>query len=275
MIGGTVMAKFIDMTGWIMSEHGVPDSRLTVIHRVEDYVSPKGAHIPQWLCECSCDNHTQCIIKSGDIRSGKILSCGCVHKERVSKLLKERRRCNPKLNVYSEKMIDEHGEYYIGYTSNTNEEFYFDAIDFDEVQKYCWYKYEADDGYCFLVAKIKGTEKHIKMTALLDCMYYDHIDRNTLNNRRYNLRKATFEENGRNKSLSVRNNSGVTGVYYRHDTNRWRAEIMVNYQNKSLGSFIDKDDAIIARLTAEAKYYKEFAPQQHLFEQYGITQQND
>ena len=275
MIGGVIMAQFIDMTGWIMSEHGVPDSRFTIIQRAEDYVSPKGAHIPQWLCECSCEQHTKCIVKSGDIRSGKILSCGCVHKERVSNLLKERHKNHPKLNVYSEKMIDEHGEYYIGYTSNTNEEFYFDANDFDEIKKYCWYKYEADDGYCTLVAKIKGTEKHIKMTALLDCMYYDHIDRNTLNNRRYNLREATFEENGRNKSLSVRNNSGVTGVYYRRDTNRWRAEIMVNYKNKSLGSFINKDDAIIARLKAEEKYYAEFAPQRHLFEQYGITQQND
>jgi ABC-2 type transport system ATP-binding protein len=31
------MSKFIDMTGWIMSEHGVSDSRLTVIEYFEDF----------------------------------------------------------------------------------------------------------------------------------------------------------------------------------------------------------------------------------------------
>ena len=38
-----------DMTGWKMWEHGVPDSRLTVIKQVEDYVTPKGQHHSQWL----------------------------------------------------------------------------------------------------------------------------------------------------------------------------------------------------------------------------------
>ena len=27
------MSKFIDKTGWIMKEHGVPESRLTVLYR--------------------------------------------------------------------------------------------------------------------------------------------------------------------------------------------------------------------------------------------------
>jgi hypothetical protein len=27
------MGKFIDMTGWKMSEHGIPDSRITVIDK--------------------------------------------------------------------------------------------------------------------------------------------------------------------------------------------------------------------------------------------------
>lgn len=30
--------KKIDMTGWVMKEHGVPDSRLSVIKEVELYV---------------------------------------------------------------------------------------------------------------------------------------------------------------------------------------------------------------------------------------------
>lgn len=30
-----------DMTGWIMSEHGVPDSKIKVIKQTEDYIKKK------------------------------------------------------------------------------------------------------------------------------------------------------------------------------------------------------------------------------------------
>lgn len=37
-----------DMTGWNMSEHGFPNSRITVLEQAEDYVSPKGLHYARW-----------------------------------------------------------------------------------------------------------------------------------------------------------------------------------------------------------------------------------
>ncbi len=46
--------RFEDITGWIMSEHGVPDSRLTVLKRAENKVYPSGKKTAQWLCQCSC-----------------------------------------------------------------------------------------------------------------------------------------------------------------------------------------------------------------------------
>lgn len=44
-----------DMTGWIMSEHGVPDSKLTILRQCEDYIKPNGKREAQWLCQCNCD----------------------------------------------------------------------------------------------------------------------------------------------------------------------------------------------------------------------------
>ena len=46
----------IDMTGWVMSEHGVPDSRLTVLKQAEDFIQPNGKHRAMWECKCSCGN---------------------------------------------------------------------------------------------------------------------------------------------------------------------------------------------------------------------------
>lgn len=69
----------IDMTGWIMSEHGVSDSRLTVLCRVDDHVDSRGVHYPRWKCQCECGNIV--IATANAIRRGKIKSCGCLLKD--------------------------------------------------------------------------------------------------------------------------------------------------------------------------------------------------
>ena len=81
--------NFIDMTGWVMSEHGVPDSRLTVIEqdKSEQYLG-KGAF---WLCECSCEEHNQIVADGTNISSqylegkmnSKNLYSNLIHKENL------------------------------------------------------------------------------------------------------------------------------------------------------------------------------------------------
>ena len=72
-----------------------------------------------------------------------------------------------------------------------------------------------------------------------------------------------------------KNNSGITGVRLDKRRNKWRASITLNQKFIWLGEYADKDDAIKARLLAEAKYFGDFAPQHHLFEQYGIEVDNE
>ena len=92
----------IDMTGWIMKEHGVPDSRLTII----EYLGKN-----RWKCKCNCGNIIT--TKGTNIRSGLTKSCGCLQKEVCSKLFSKDftgQRFN-KLVVlkYTEK-VNNHGE---------------------------------------------------------------------------------------------------------------------------------------------------------------------
>lgn len=71
------MVKRIDMTGWIMKEHGVPDSRLTVLYRSNDYIRPNGKHETVYHCKCECGN--ECDVLSYLLKRKKqpVKSCGC------------------------------------------------------------------------------------------------------------------------------------------------------------------------------------------------------
>lgn len=71
--------KKIDMTGWIMKEHGVPNSRLTVIKEVEPYISPRNIKQVCYLCKCECGN--ELIVKGQALRNGNTKSCGCLSRE--------------------------------------------------------------------------------------------------------------------------------------------------------------------------------------------------
>ena len=86
------MSKVIDRTNWVMAEHGVPDSRLTVIKRVEDRIYSNGNKYAQWLCECNCKEHNKIILTTGALRFTK--SCGCIQKEKASEHCKNFHKVN-------------------------------------------------------------------------------------------------------------------------------------------------------------------------------------
>lgn len=71
------MGKFIDKSGWIMKEHGVPNSRLTVLYR-----APNHGKKVYWHVKCECGNELDV---EGYSLNGNTLSCGCLHKERWRK----------------------------------------------------------------------------------------------------------------------------------------------------------------------------------------------
>lgn len=257
-----MFSTLIDMTGWIMSEHGVPDSRLTVLRRVEDHITSGGRHQVVWLCRCSCDEHKEIIVTGQGLRSGHIKSCGCLKRENGIK-----RRKHNKYNINEENKTV---EFFIENESS----FIVDLEDFNIVNEHYW---RVDtNGYVYTKEYI--TAKTIRLHSLL-CPYFvevDHIDQNKMNNRRSNFREVSRVENVRNRPLSKNNTSGFTGVYWSKKDQSWYSQITVNRNSIHLGYTDTKEQAIVQRLKAELKYFGvEFAPQRHLFEQYGIITPHD
>ena len=236
--------------------------RLTAKYRGEDYIRKNGDKAIRYYCDCDCGNTNILILKSS-LTHGLTKSCGCYN---VEKFIERVREITHKTNKY-----DLSGEYGIGWTSNTNEEFYFDLEDYDKIKDCCWRI--NSDGYIIGRFNNKDVMIHKVIMNLVsdNSKEIDHKDRNKLDNRKDNLRVASTRQNLLNKNLSSKNTSGITGVSFRKKQKTWIARISVNEKPIWLGSYIDKEDAIVARLKAEKKYYGEFAPQQHLYEQYGIV----
>ena len=69
-------AKLIDLTGQVYE-------RLTVIKRVDDYISPSGSHQVQWLCKCKCGKEV--IVTGNNLKNGNSKSCGCYNRELLTK----------------------------------------------------------------------------------------------------------------------------------------------------------------------------------------------
>lgn len=86
----------------------------------------------------------------------------------------------------------------------------------------------------------------------------DHKNRNTLDNRRSNLRIANYSQNAMNRRIYANNKSGVAGVTWDKTEKRWVAHIRVNKKLKKLGRFETLEEARIARLAAEEFYFGEF-----------------
>ncbi len=82
----------------------------------------------------------------------------------------------------------------------------------------------------------------------------DHIDRNKLNNDITNLRYISRSQNNFNKDGNKNNTSGVKGVSWHSQNQLWRAYIMLDYKQISLGTYESFEDACIARFCAEEKY---------------------
>ncbi len=104
------------------------------------------------------------------------------------------------------------------------------------------YRYISIDGQFYLAQRLAW----LLISGEWPEFEVDHRDRNRDNNAKSNLRPATRIQNTHNTSLRSDNTSGHAGVSYGHG--KWVARMVHEGKSSYLGRFLDKADAVEARL---------------------------
>lgn len=133
-------------------------------------------------------------------------------------------------------------------------------IDEDDLEKINKLKLIVKHGY----VKIRIKNKEISLAReIMNApfgMVVDHINGNTLDNRKCNLRICTNSQNLKNRKININNTTGAKGVTWRNNKRiPYRASIMVDGKLIRLGNFSFIDDAKKAYNNAANKYFGEFA----------------
>lgn len=222
--------------------------RWVVISKAPDKIDKNsGKHKTSWLCECVCKNKTQRIVTGTALRTGRSKSCGCIRDEKSKSKINKGRKIKP--NIY-----DLSGEYGIGYTKE-GEKFYFDLEDYDKIKKYNWHIH---NGYLIARSNYKIIRIHRIIMNAKENELVDHKNHNTLDNRKKNLRLCNNQKNCFNHIVQKNNTSGVSGVSWDKEYNKWRARLWIGEKCIHLGRFINFEDAVKVRNIAEVKYFKDF-----------------
>ncbi len=123
-----------------------------------------------------------------------------------------------------------------------------DDADFEQIAKYNWHfsgRYAARWGK----RHFHKREKVLMHRAILkphEGSEIDHINGNTLDNRRENLRICSHAENMHNARRRFDNTSGFKGVTWNKQHSKWQAQIQVSGSKVFIGRFNNKVEAAIA-----------------------------
>jgi len=123
------------------------------------------------------------------------------------------------------------------------------------------------DGYAIRTDRTNSKQQTIRMhRVILERVGFknfarsDHKNKNKLDNRRCNLRPATYNQNGYNQNKHKNNTSGYTGVCWHKRDKKWQVIIRrIDGKQIHLGYYGDSEKAARVYNEAAKKYRGEFA----------------
>jgi hypothetical protein len=202
--------------------------RLVVIKQSDKRSGKRKKLMYDCICDCG-NNHTVC---GETLRNGDVVSCGCYYEE-------TRGISSKNYNTYD---LDSY-TYGVGYCENGTH-FFFDKEDYFKINEYSWW-YDGRYVIAHSIQNDKYTTAIIRMHRVVmdigdrEDINVDHLNLVRYDCRKSNLRKASNEENARNKSQYYCTLENPVGV---HKINESRYDVYI--LKKIRGSRTTLEDAI-------------------------------
>jgi hypothetical protein len=140
-----------------------------------------------------------------------------------------------------------------------------DDEDYERVSQFKWCAVCLNGGRWYAQSNSFGLPRQTLLHRFIlelkpDDPEVDHISGDGLDCRRLNMRLATRQQNLANRfKFSGKYSSKYKGVTWSKRDKKWIAQIMVNYKNIRLGSFVIEEDAARAYDKAAIQHFGEYA----------------
>jgi len=141
-----------------------------------------------------------------------------------------------------------------------------DSEDYNRVSSRSWRLTVNHTGNLYVVSDVRHTDHiekillHREILRTYDDSMVDHVDGNGLDNRKYNLRVATNQQNVANShKWRKQTSSRYKGVFWDHSRGLWRAGIMFNRKKIYLGRYLREEEAAQAYDNRAVDLFGEFA----------------
>jgi len=141
-----------------------------------------------------------------------------------------------------------------------------DDWDYEELSQYKWHSQKIKNKFYACrrgSERLMQRESRILMHRQIMCaspdVIIDHIDGDTLNNCRENLRRCNASQNCCNRKMNKNNTTGLRGVYWNKKLNKWNASITKNKHLIHIGYFETKEEAGRARDKKAKELHGNFA----------------
>ena len=136
-------------------------------------------------------------------------------------------------------------------------------IDRSDLPRVCKHRWYCQGEYVFTQSRVNGKKIPLYLHRYLlyapDETQVDHINGDPRDNRQSNLRLCTQSQNLHNTAKCKRaTSSRFKGVYLDKQSNRWRADIMVNRNRIHIGTFSDEEGAARAYASVACEHLGEF-----------------
>jgi hypothetical protein len=138
-----------------------------------------------------------------------------------------------------------------------------DEQDFAMLEPYKWYCYKSSSGALYAMSTIKGKVQRMHRfllgMATNNHLQVDHLNHNTLDNRRCNLRVVSRAQNLQHRRGPQNFSSAYKGVGWHPCRRLWRVRIYDKGKRVEVGHFRDEVEAALAYDRKALEVYGEFA----------------